>query len=145
MNIEDAAIINWEGFAETRKLLGSDLVRILGYFHEDGFTSVTAIEEALRRGSAVDLVMPAHRLKGEAAQFCAEQLEMLAEHIEMTARLCIETQQTPDELVPDVVRLRPLFEQTLEALDAECNPLVTRRGAMAARPAMVANQAFGRL
>lgn len=145
MDIDDFAIINWDGFAETRKLLGSDLVRILGYFREDGYVSVAAIEEALRRGSAVDLVMPAHRLKGEAAQFCGESLEMLAEHIEMTARLCVETQQSPDELVPDVVRLRPLFEKTLDALDAECNPLVTRRGTTAARPAMVANQAFGRL
>ncbi len=145
MEIENVAIINWDGFAETRKLLGSDLVRILGYFREDGTISVNAIEDALRHGKAADLVMPAHRLKGEAAHFCADQLEMLAEHIEMTARLCVETQQTPDELVPDVVRLRPLFEQTLEALDAECNPLVTRRSAMMARPAMATNQAFGRL
>jgi HPt (histidine-containing phosphotransfer) domain-containing protein len=90
------------------------------------------------------LVIPAHTLKGEARQFGAEPLAALAELIETTARLCIETHRFPDELVKDVVELRRLFQQTVELFEKATNPLVTRapQGAFGRK---VNNQNFGRL
>lgn len=124
-----ASLIDWTAFNQARAELGSDFVRILGYFREDGVKSLDAIEGAMRAKSAAALVRPAHTLKGEARQFGAEPLGDLAEVIEMTARRCVELQTTPDELIPEVVKLRPLFDATLELFDRETNPLATRRPA----------------
>ena len=129
MSPNPAVLINWAAFNQTRAELGSDFVRILGYFREDGMKSVDAIEAAMRAKSAASLVRPAHTLKGESQQFGAEPLGYLAELIEMTARRCVELQETPDELIPEVVKLRPLFEETLQLFDREINPLVQRRPA----------------
>lgn len=124
-----ASPIDWNAFNQARSLLGSDFVRILGYFREDGVKSVDAIEEAIRNKNSAALVRPAHTLKGEARQFGAEPLAALAERIEMTARRCVELQTTPDELIPEVVKLRPLFETTMQLFDRETNPLMERRPA----------------
>jgi len=107
--------------------LGAAFVRILGYFREDGTKSVAVIEEAMRARDASGLVMPAHTLKSEARQFGAERLGALSEDIEMFARHCVEAQVSPEEYLPRVVTLRPLFEETLDALEREANPLVQRR------------------
>lgn len=121
------ALVNWNEFAQTRRELGAGFVRILGYFKEDGIKSVAAIEEAMRSRNAAALVIPAHTLKGEARQFGAERLSLIAEEIEMVARRCVEYHQSPEELIEQVVSLRPAFEETLKLLDAEANPLVARR------------------
>lgn len=139
----DAPIIDWEVFQQARTELGADFVRILGYFREDGTKSVAAIEAAMRAKSAVALVSPAHKLKGEADQFGANALADLSESIEDDARKCVERRHTPDELITEVIKLRPLFEATLAAFDAEINPLVERRGT--GRREMVTNQGFGRI
>ncbi len=123
----DDILIDWDEFRATRTQLGAAFVRILGYFREDGTKSVVAIEEAMRARDARGLVMPAHTLKGESRQFGAEKLADLAEDIETFARHCIESQVSPEEYLPRVVELRPLFEQTLAALEKEANPLVQRR------------------
>jgi histidine phosphotransfer protein HptB len=120
-------LVDWSTFAKTRAELGAGFVRILGYFREDGVKSVAAIEAALRGMSAAAMVIPAHTLKGESRQFGAEPLGKLAEDIEMHARDCVEAQDTPEEALELVVRLRPLFEQTLALLEREANPLVERR------------------
>jgi len=78
------------------------------------------------------LVMPAHTLKGEAWQFGANRLALLAEEIEVAARHYVEIQIDPSELVEKVVRLRPLFEATVLALEAT-SPLVERRPVAAAQ------------
>ena len=57
----------------------------------------------------------------------AERLGALAADIEMFARHCVEAQVRPEEYLPRVVELRPLFEETLTALEREANPLVQRR------------------
>jgi HPt (histidine-containing phosphotransfer) domain-containing protein len=106
----DAPIIDWEAFQQARTELRADFIRLLGYFREDGAKSVAAIEEALRAKNAVALVIPAHRLKGEADQFGANALPDLAQSIEVDARKCVEWRQTPDELITDVIKLRALFE-----------------------------------
>lgn len=137
-------LINWESFAETRSLLGPQLVRILGYFRQDGLKSVAAIEEAMRTSDSVALVLPAHTLKGEAYQFGAEKLADLAEEIEVAARHFVEIQQTPEELLSIVVQLRPAFEATLVALESEFSPLVDRRAVMSARN-MQGGSPFSRL
>ena len=134
-----ASLIDWNAFNQARAELGSDFVRILGYFKEDGAKSLNAIEEAMRNKSSAALVLPAHTLKGEARQFGAEPLAAIAEQIEMTARRCVELHTTPDELIPEVVKLRPMFETTLQLFDRETNPLMERRPAGFGRRAV-----FGR-
>ncbi len=141
--MSDTPQIDWESFSRARAELGADFIRILGYFREDGAKSVTAIENALRASNAIALVVPAHTLKGEASQFGADALADLAEHIETVARHCVECHHEPDELITEVVKLRPLFEETLAAFDAETNPLVERRGF--GRREVVTNQGFGRI
>ena len=125
----DRALVNWQEYARARQELGASFVRILGYFQEDGAKSVDAIEAAMRAGSAAQLVIPAHTLKGEARQFGAEPLANAAETIEIIARQCVETRDTPDEALPHVVGLRDLYNQTLALLMREANPLVERRPA----------------
>lgn len=122
-------MVDWNAFSQTRSELGAGFVRILSYFREDGVKCVSAIEQAMRRLDATALVMPAHTLKGEALQFGAEPLAALSEHIEHVARRCVETHESPSELMEHVVRLRPLFEQTLAMFDLETNPLTPRRPA----------------
>ena len=124
MSVEGSALIDWNAFIEARASLGAGLIRILGYFREDGAESVAAIEAAARGQNAAAMVMPAHRLKGEALQLGAAPLAALAESIEVAARFCVET---PESAIADVIRLRPLFEQTLALLEQETNPLAQRR------------------
>ena len=144
--MSDAAldIVDWVHFEKSRSELGPGFIRILSYFREDGVKSVAQIEQAMREQNTVALVIPAHTLKGEARQFGAEPLAAVAELIETTARLCIETHRFPDELVSDVVELRRLFQQTIDQFEKATNPLVTR-----VRPGgfgrKVGNQDFGRI
>ncbi|MEP9357787.1 Hpt domain-containing protein [Sphingomonas sp. KR3-1] len=120
-------LVNWDSFSQARADLGANFVRILGYFREDGVKSVARIEEAMRANNAAAMVIPAHTLKGESRQFGADPLGDLAETIEMSARACIERQDTPTTILEHVVALRPLFEETLSLLERESNPLVERR------------------
>ena len=136
MAFQDGALVDWTAFTQARTELGAGFVRILGYFEEDGIKSVAAIETAMRAGNAAALVIPAHTLKGEARQFGAEPLANIAERIEVIARDCVETRDTPDEALEHVVGLRPLFEQTLQLLLREANPLVARRPAGFGRRAL---------
>ncbi len=127
MSVQGGNLVDWDSFTQARSELGAGFVRILGYFQEDGIKSVSAIEEAMRAGSAVALVLPAHTLKGEARQFGAEPLALAAEQIETIARTSIETHDTPDAALQHVVGLRALFDNTLALLLREANPLVERR------------------
>ncbi|HEY9552359.1 Hpt domain-containing protein [Allosphingosinicella sp.] len=137
------AIVDWAAFSRTRAELGSGFVRILGYFREDGEKSVARIEDAMHRKDTAALVIPAHTLKSEARQFGAEPLGELAEEIEFTARRSIEMRVFPDELVPAVAKLRPLYERTMELFEKETNPLVERRATFGRAGAH--NQNFGRI
>lgn len=127
MSFEGSTLVNWTAYAAARAELGAGFVRILGYFREDGVKSVAAIEAAMRASNAAGMVIPAHTLKGEARQFGAEPLATLAETIETIARDCVEAQDTPDEALTPVAQLRPLFEQSLQMLEREANPLASRR------------------
>ena len=135
-------LVDWNAFNRARGELGPGFVRILGYFRDDGVKSLDAIEEAMRAKNAAALVLPAHTLKGEARQFGAEPLGDLAELIEMTARRCVELQTTPDELISEVVKLRPLFDETMALFDSETNPLMQRRAVAA--PGFGRRAVFGR-
>jgi len=125
--LDDRSLIDWAVFARARDELGAGFVRILGYFREDGVKSVAAIEAAMRAQNAAALIIPAHTLKGEARQFGAEPLGELAEKIEIVARDCVESHDTPDQAMADVAALRGLFGRTLAILEAEANPVVPRR------------------
>ncbi|MEO6361496.1 MAG: Hpt domain-containing protein [Sphingomicrobium sp.] len=140
-------LVNWAHFEKSRSELGTGFIRILSYFHEDGVKSVSQIEDAMRNQNTTALVIPAHTLKGEAKQFGADPLADIAELIENTARLCIETHRFPDELVKDVVELRRMFEETIALFDKATNPVVSRGPAPVAGGfgRKVTNQGFGRL
>ena len=129
MSVDDGKLVDWAAFQQARSELGAGFVRILGYFREDGVKSVAAIEAAMRAKSAAAMVIPAHTLKGESRQFGAEPLAQLAEQIETIARDCVEMQDTPEEALEHVVQLRPVFTRTLELLEREANPLVSRKPA----------------
>jgi HPt (histidine-containing phosphotransfer) domain-containing protein len=137
-------IVDWTHFDRNRNELGPQFIRILGYFKEDGIKSINRIEQAMHTEDAVALVVPAHTLKGESRQLGAEPLAQIAELIESTARLCIETRRFPDELVPKVIELRKLFNETVAAFDKETNPLMTRT-APGDFGRKVGNQDFGRI
>ena len=113
-----------------RQELGSNFVRVLGYFREDGAKSIAAIEEAARSRSAVALVRPAHTLKGDSLQFGAVALGRLAERIEMAARRAVEDREYPVEMIAEVVKLRPLFDQIVAALTRETSAAATIRRAV---------------
>ena len=138
-------IINWKAFAETRALLGSGFVRILGYFREDGMKSLAAMEEAMRLKDSAKLVIPAHTLKGESWQFGAEKLGELAEEVEIAARHYVEIRQDPSDLVEKVAAMRPAFEATLNALESEVSPLVERKRATSGQAGAFGNSSFGQL
>lgn len=135
LGTENGPLVNWASFSQARTELGANFVRILGYFREDGIKSVDQIEAAMRAHNSAALVLPAHTLKGESRQFGADPLSDLAEAIEVKARACVERHDTPEIALADVVRLRPLFEQTLALLEREANPLVERRPVFGRRPA----------
>jgi HPt (histidine-containing phosphotransfer) domain-containing protein len=137
-------IVDWAFFEKSRTELGPGFIRILSYFKEDGTKSIAQIEAAMREQNTVALVLPAHTLKGESRQLGAEPVAKIAELIESTARFCVESHRFPDELVPQVVELRRLFDQTVELFDKATNPLMTR-AAPGGFGRKVGNQGFGRI
>ena len=144
MSDDDQQIVDWLLFERSRAELGAGFIRILSYFREDGAKSVTQIEEAMHDQNAAALVIPAHTIKGEARQFGAAPLADIAELIESTARLCVESRRFPDELVPEVVELRKLFDRTVDLFDKATNPLLTR-SPQNGFGRKVNNQDFGRI
>lgn len=135
-------LVDWTAFSEMRTELGASFVRILSYFREDGEKAVSRIEDAMHRGDAAALVLPAHTLKAEARQFGAEPVAALAEEIERAGRRAVESHLFCDNILPQVARLRPLYLRTLDQLEAETNPLAVRRSGQGRGPS---NQEFGRL
>ena len=137
--------VDWALFEKNRAELGPGFIRIISYFREDGAKSLAQIEQAMREENTTALVLPAHTIKGEARQLGAEPLAKIAELIEKTARLCIETHQFPNELIASVVDLRRLFTETVELFDKATNPLLTRQQGPAGFGRKVNNQGFGRI
>ena len=144
MSDDSSDIVDWVHFEKSRAELGPAFIRILSYFREDGVKSIGQIEQAMRDENTVALVMPSHTLKGEARQLGAEPLAKVAELIETTARFCIESRRFPNELVPEVVQLRTLFDQTVELFEKATNPLV-QRAPVTGFGRKVTNQGFGRI
>jgi HPt (histidine-containing phosphotransfer) domain-containing protein len=138
-------IVDWAHFEKSRSELGPSFIRILSYFKEDGTKSIAQIELAMREQNTAALVIPAHTLKGESRQLGAEPVAKIAELIESTARFCVETHRFPDELVPEVVELRKLFNETVEQFDKANNPLVTRAPPSGFGRKSDNNNGFGRI
>lgn len=113
MLLRDLPLIDWSLFDRTRRLLGHDFQRVFGYLLEDGAKSLTLIERAIRENKAAQIVLPAHCIKGEALQFGAAQLALLASTIEFDARDCVERRCDPTSLIADVAQLRPLFNTSI--------------------------------
>ena len=143
---DSSDMIDWVHFERSRAELGSGFIRILGYYRDDGAKSIAAIDAAMREQNTVALVMPAHTLKGESRQFGANVVAEIAEKIEDAARSSVESHSFPDELIPDVVELRRLFNLTIEMFDQAVNPLLSRAVPSAGGfGKKTANQSFGRL
>lgn len=139
-------IVDWVHFERSRSELGPGFIKILSYFKEDGVKSISQIEMAMREQNTAALVIPAHTLKGESRQLGAEPLGKIAELIETTARFCVESHRFPDELVPQVVALRRMFEETVQLFDKATNPLLSRsRAEPAGFGRKATNQNFGRI
>jgi HPt (histidine-containing phosphotransfer) domain-containing protein len=138
-------IVEWAHFEKSRAELGPGFIRILSYFREDGAKAIDQIEQAMREQNTIALVLPSHTIKGESRQLGAEILASVAELIESTARICVETHRFPDELVPKVVELRQLFDQTVELFERATNPLVSRTPTSGGFGRKANNQAFGRI
>ena len=145
MSDEQSDIVDWVHFEKSRTELGPGFIRILSYFREDGAKSIAQIEQAMREENTTALVIPAHTLKGESRQLGAEPLAKIAELIESTARFCVETHRFPNELVPEVVELRRLFNATVELFDKATNPVLTRAPTPSGFGRKVTNQGFGRI
>ena len=135
-------LVDWAEFARMRSMLGADFIRILGYFREDGEKSVGRIEDAMQRRDAAALIIPAHTMKTEARQFGAQPLGDLAEEIEHAGRRAVESRMFPDDVLPQVVKLRQLYRDTMALFEQETNPLVARRATFGRA---ASNQEFGRL
>lgn len=135
-------VIDWAEFSRMRAELGANFVRILGYFREDGEKAVNEITTAMQARDSAAMVLPAHKLKAEARQFGAELLGTLAEEIEDAGRHALETRLFPDHILPQVARMKPLYQQTIVALEEATNPLQNRRPGPGRGPS---NQEFGRL
>jgi HPt (histidine-containing phosphotransfer) domain-containing protein len=138
------SVVDAEVFEKTRATMGAAFIKLIQYFGEDGTKAVSEIEAGQREANAVRSVMPAHTLKSEARQFGGMALGMLAERIELHARRCVENHESPDELLVEVAKLRPLFNETLQLLERETNPLIERRKPSFGRAAP-RNQSFGRI
>jgi histidine phosphotransfer protein HptB len=144
----EAGLVEWNEYAVAKRELGDAFVRILGYFREDGFKSVEAIENAMAANDAAALVIPAHTLKGESRQFGAKLVGDMSETIEMTARDCIEKRIAPAELKSVVANLRASFTRTLGALEGGAGqgvtPAAARKPGVFGRKAPGAIPSFGR-
>lgn len=106
-------LIDWRDYEQTRTALGQHFGRCMGYFRADGAQALIEIQAGIRALNAAKLVLPAHRIKGDALHFGAVALGRLAAEIEYGARDCLEQRQQPLDLVAAVSRLRPLFVATL--------------------------------
>jgi HPt (histidine-containing phosphotransfer) domain-containing protein len=133
--VDEAAddIVNWSTFSRVRAELGANFVRIMGYFQEDGEKSVSRIEAAMHARDAAGMILPAHTMKSEARQFGALPLAMLAEDIEASARQGVEMRLFPDQILPQVAQLRPLYQRTMALLEERANPLIQRRAGFGRR------------
>ena len=122
----------WAKFQQMRTELGASFVRILSYFREDGEKAVEKIEQAMHRRDAAALVLPAHTLKAEARQFGAEPVAALAEEIEEAGRRGAQRALFPDDILPQVAQLRPLYLRThrpARGRDQSARPAPPRRRA----------------
>jgi len=134
--VDEAAtddVVDWSVYTSVRAELGANFVRILGYFKEDGEKSVARIEAGMHAKDAAAMVLPAHTMKSEARQFGAIPLAVLAEEIEASARRGVESRLFPDEILPQVAQLRPLYRQTMGLLEQRANPLIQRRAGIGRR------------
>lgn len=131
-------VVNWTTFSQTRALIGNDFAKILGYYRDDAAKCVVAVEQAYKLRDAVSMVRPAHTLKGDSLQFGGEAIGKLAEHIEHSARRCVEEHSAPDSLDGEILRLRPLLIDTLAQFERELAKTA------AATPVPVRRPGFGR-
>jgi HPt (histidine-containing phosphotransfer) domain-containing protein len=126
-NVQEQAnhIVDQERFRQARSELGDSFVRILSYYRDDGAKMIEEIEKAARDRSAINLVRPAHTLKGDSLMVGGDAIGMAAEEIEKAARLSVEMHDFPDHVLLTVRELRSLFAETIAYFDRETAPRAT--------------------
>jgi HPt (histidine-containing phosphotransfer) domain-containing protein len=135
MPYDHIALINEADLAVVQREIGPALPRIFGYYRQDGVTSITAIEDAMAERNATAMILPAHSLKGESRQFGAERMAEIAEHLETTARQCVEDRTAlPDALAVDVGMMRACFHETVTQLESKIMGAAPPPRAAPARP-----------
>ena len=128
--MEHLPLIDSGSFASARGQLGTSFGRIVGYFREDAIKAIEAIEAAVRERDAAALVRPAHKLKGESLQLGAEQLGLIAEAIEKSARRAVEDRGFPRDITGQLAGLRPSFAETMAFFEREAMPAAAPSRAM---------------
>jgi histidine phosphotransfer protein HptB len=125
--IRQAEVIDWTQLAAARARMGAKFWRTLGYLHDEGLVAMSRIENALRAHDPVAMIEPAEHLKDEAMPLGALRLAEIAETIEMQARDCVEYHQDPAPLIETVVQMRTVFDETVDLLQNDANPLIQHR------------------
>ena len=78
-----------EGFDRLLAMTGNDpvfLAELVGTYLEDADSQLDAMRAAAERGSADDMIRPAHSLKGNSLNVGAEQLAELCRQLEADGR-----------------------------------------------------------
>jgi HPt (histidine-containing phosphotransfer) domain-containing protein len=112
-------IVDRDRFAQARTELGGSFVRILSYYRDDGAKAIGEIEQAVRDRSAINMVRPAHTLKGDSLMVGGDAIGLAAEEIEKAARHAVEMRDFPNDVLPKVRELRGLFAETIAFFDRE--------------------------
>lgn len=122
MHEQGNQIVDQERFKQARAELGDSFARILTYYRDDGAKMIEEIEKAVRDRSAINLVRPAHTLKGDSLMVGGDAIGLAAEEIEKAARLSVEMHDFPDHVLIKVRELRGLFADTIAYFDREMAP-----------------------
>jgi HPt (histidine-containing phosphotransfer) domain-containing protein len=133
-------IVDQDRFKQAKAELGDSFVRILSYYRDDGAKMIDEIEKAAREHSAINMVRPAHTLKGDSLMVGGDAIGLVAEEIEKAARLSVEMHDFPDYVLPKVRELRGLFDQTIAHFERE----TAVRPPMPVMPAVPRRGGFGR-
>lgn len=112
-------IVDPDRFGQARRELGESFARILSYYRDDGAKAIGEIEQAVRDRSAINMVRPAHTLKGDSLMVGGDAIGFAAEEIEKAARLSIEMHDFPDDVLPTVRALQGLFAETIAYFERE--------------------------
>lgn len=113
---EDTPVLDGAVVAELRESVGGDdafVVELAGAYLAEAPGQLADMETAAKGGDAAAIVRPAHTLKSSSAALGAMRLAALCRKIEFDGR-----EGRVDELVPQVVEARQVWDETVAAMTA---------------------------